>query len=390
MAASFKVEVNPAVLIWARRSAGFRPDEVAKKLGLEEPRIRAWEAGDEAPTIAQLRRLGEAYHRPLAVFLLDKPPADDQAMSDFRSAANIGETSPALRLALRNALERREVALELRAEVAESIGSFDVVARPEEDPEEVAGRIRDALGVGLAEQFRFKHAEAAFPRWRGAIESTGVLVFGLPGVDVHEARGFSFSDRPLPVVAINSKDAPSARVFTLMHEVCHIALHSGEVLCDLSDDETASMEIERFCNHVAGAVLVPREAFLKEAAVAIATSLTLWDASNVQALARRYSVSREVILRRLLILGRTNRKHYADWRAKFRAEAVAYSRKLAESTGGPTYRTKVISQLGRLYSRLVIDAHNREAITTSAASSYLGVKVKHLEPLAAELALVGP
>jgi Zn-dependent peptidase ImmA (M78 family) len=385
MAASFQVDVAPDVLVWARRTAGYRHDDVAKALRLDPDRVHAWEAGEEQPTFVQLRKLAKLYHRPLAALLLPEPPAGAPTVHDFRAPAEQGEMSPPLRLALRAARERRGVAVALLEGSPPAARAFDVQAAIDHDPEHVGERIRAALGVTLEDQQALDRPESGLVLWRSAAEARGVLVFGLSGVDVHEARGFSISDLPLPVVALNTRDAAQARTFTLLHELAHIALRTGEALCDLTEHTPADARVEVFCNHVAGAALVPRDALLSEPRVRAAGPQTAWAEREVNILGRRYAVSREVILRRLLILGRTSRAHYASWRELFQTEQRAYRDRLAQSEGGPAYITKKVSQLGRLYPRIVFDAHNREAITTSAASDYLGVKVKHFDALAAEV-----
>ncbi|MFW6031649.1 MAG: ImmA/IrrE family metallo-endopeptidase [Myxococcota bacterium] len=390
MPASFKVDVQPAVLVWARRTAGYRLDEIAEKLKASEEVVRAWEAGDERPTFVQLRHLARHYHRPVAALLLAEPPDERETVHDFRRPAEVGELRPELRFAIRDARERREVALELQEALDEPLEQFETTARLDDDPEEVGGRLRAALGVELADQQAATSAHGALNLWRTAAERRGVLVFGISRVEIHAARGFSISDRPLPVVGLNSKDAPQGRLFTLAHELTHLALRTGEALCDLSDQEAADPRVETFCNHVAGAALVPRDALMAEEAVRSANARTRWSEADVRGLSRRFSVSREVILRRLLILGRTSKQHYSEWRKLFRQEQQAYRRKLSESEGGPAYITTKVAQLGRLYPRIVLEAHGREAITTSTASQYLGVKVKHFDSLSAETAFRSP
>ncbi|PJN93187.1 hypothetical protein CNY89_22845, partial [Amaricoccus sp. HAR-UPW-R2A-40] len=75
-----KATINPALLVWARKSAGYEPDVAAGKLGVDEERLLAWEAGDEPPSIPQLRNMAELYKRPLAVLYLPKPPTTFQPM----------------------------------------------------------------------------------------------------------------------------------------------------------------------------------------------------------------------------------------------------------------------------------------------------------------------
>lgn len=113
MGASFKVPVAPSVLIWARKSAHLRPDEAAKAANVAEAAVLAWEAGTDQPTLVQLRKLGERYRRPLAVFLLPEAPKDWQAIHDFRSQDHLDDQSPALALAIREAHERRRGTLNI-------------------------------------------------------------------------------------------------------------------------------------------------------------------------------------------------------------------------------------------------------------------------------------
>jgi len=56
-----KALTRPALLIWARESAGFSLPEAAAKLHMEDTRLAAWEAGDDTPTIPQLRNLADLY-----------------------------------------------------------------------------------------------------------------------------------------------------------------------------------------------------------------------------------------------------------------------------------------------------------------------------------------
>jgi transcriptional regulator with XRE-family HTH domain len=76
MPTKVKAEINPALISWARDTAGFTVAEAAKKLGIEEERLVGWEqpAADDGPSIPQLRKLAALFKRPLAVFYLSEPP----------------------------------------------------------------------------------------------------------------------------------------------------------------------------------------------------------------------------------------------------------------------------------------------------------------------------
>ena len=121
-----------------------------------------------------------------------------------------------------------------------------------------------------------------------------------------EARGFSISEKRFPVIVVNSGDAHGARIFTLLHEFTHILLDTGGI-CDLeeySQAHTLEQNIEKFCNRVAGAALVPAS-LLEAHVIAQRHGRYLeWEDEEIWNLSIEFSVSEEVIVRRLLILGR--------------------------------------------------------------------------------------
>ena len=59
MARSIKALANPALLTWARRSAGLDVATAAKRLVVTEEVLKEWEAGGSQLTIAKLRKAAE-------------------------------------------------------------------------------------------------------------------------------------------------------------------------------------------------------------------------------------------------------------------------------------------------------------------------------------------
>src|SRR5436309_3191756 len=117
MPRSIPALVKPALLVWARERSGLSLAEAAAKMKIEPILLREWENADSAerPSIAQVRKLGEIYKRPLAVFFLQEPPKDFDAQREFRRLPGVTpqNESAEMRLALRIALFRREAAREL-------------------------------------------------------------------------------------------------------------------------------------------------------------------------------------------------------------------------------------------------------------------------------------
>lgn len=378
---SVEAHANPAVLVWARRMTGLELGEAAQKVGTPSHRLASWEKGERHPTLTQLRKMADVYKRPLAVFFLEAPPPDDVAPRDFRRVdpGAAEPLSPALRLAIREARARREAALELLEELEETPPAFGFRANLSDDPEAVGARLREALiADGLPTGGRYTH----FNAWRNAVEKTGVLVFQAEDVDVEEMRGLSISERPLPVIVLNIKDAPPARCFSLLHEISHVMLNQGG-LCNFEEEgpQTEFRRMEVFCNHVAGAALLPASRLLKEPEVPVRPVSEIPDRA-IEALAKRYGASREAVLRRLVILNRVSTAYYQRKRADYARARARRGTTAAESGFAPPYAMAVATS-GLLFTRLVLSAYDDERITASDVADYLRVRLKHLDRIRA-------
>lgn len=372
------------MLAWARTSAGFSEEELAKKLGLEQARILAWEAGADRPTVKQLQRLASICKRPVAVLYLPEPPRDFMPLRDFRKLPGAGarQVSPELLYQIRRAQERRLAALDLYQEAGAEPPHFTPRATLEEDPEMVGQRLREFLGVTLEARAAWTGLYDAYNNWRAAAERCGVLVFQASDVSLDQMRGFSIAEEPAPAVIVSTKDTPNGRIFTLFHELTHLALRQNGI-CDLDEEDRPPEDrvIEVFCNAVAGAALVPRDDLLIQQVVATKGARAQWSDEELFQLGRRYRVSREVVLRRLLQFERTTLAFYRKKRQQFLDEYAAI-----EKTEGfaPPY-TKALAAVGKTFARLVLQNYYQDRISLNAVSDYLGIRVKHLAKLEASI-----
>ena len=363
--------VRPELLVWAREEAGFTVQDAAKKVPIKPERLLAVEKGDARLTVNQLRSLGRAYKRPIALFFLPTAPPRSMSLRDFRRVP--GEPgrseSPRLRYEIRRARYRRQVSLNLYEDLGEDPPRFDAITTTEKDPETVGAEIREFLEVSRDEQFDFADEYRALNRWRDAIEHCGVMVFQATGIERSEMRGFSISEPLLPTIVVNVKDVPRARVFTMVHELTHVMLRAGG-LCDLEE----AQGVEAFCNRVAGAALVPRDWLINENEIRSSGPRRQWDESLIRGLARRYRVSREVIVRRLFTVGYATQDFYQRKREEYQREFESRG----DEGGFTSPDVKAVSQAGRMFVRLVLDSYRQDKITTSDVSEYLEVRLKHL------------
>ena len=385
------VTVAPALLRWARESAGLAVELAAKRIGTTGGRDREWEDGTTKPTATQLREAARVYKRPLAAFFLPDVPSEPALPHDFRRVhgADVAPMSSELLAELRRARRRRVLALELMSDVTTEIAAFPLSARLEDDTEQVGADARRWLGVELGVQETWDGMYDSLNGWIAALEARNVLVFQTGDVDPDEMRGLSLSESILPAIVLNGKDAPRARVFTLMHELGHLMLHEGG-LCDpvrtAATPRSLEERIETFCNRVAGAALVPRDALLEDSRVRSVTRSTEWTDDTIRKLADRFAVSREVVLRRLLLFERTTPAFYQRKREEYQAAYFASLARERENRkpgdGGPSVSVMTVRDNGRRYTRLVLEALRRDQISYADVSDYLGVRLKHLEAIA--------
>lgn len=385
MAKRIEALIQPELLVWARKSAGFTKEAAANKLKIKPSKLDDWETGRSRPTINQLRTLGNVYKRPIAVFYLSEVPKDFDALKDFRRfpGVTIFPQSNKLNLEVRLANYRREKALDLMRELDIKPRHFKYKIKITDDAEETGNKIRNILNISTKDQKAFSTDYEAFNNWRSAVETTGTLVFQSSGIDVSEMRGFSIGKFPLPVISVNSKDSPTGRTFTLLHEFAHLMLREG-CICNLYETSKGPPEISRvevFCNHAAGAALIPRDELFS--IVGPKRSKDVWANSELSDIAKIFRTSKETVLRRLLICGFTTERFYKKKRKEYVAEYKEMGK--IEKKGFVLPHQKSISNSGLTFTRLVINGYNNEKITSSDLSDYLDIRLKHLPKITSSL-----
>lgn len=367
--------VKPELLIWARDSAGFDLPTAAKKIGISQERLESWESGLKRPTVSQLRKTASVYKRPIAVFYLQSVPSKQQpVLHDFRRIPSSHDSaySPSLAFEIRRAQHRRQIALDLYKTLEEKNPvKLKLKADLQEDPSSVASRIRDFLGISFAEQTSWRTEYDALNAWKTAIEEKSILIFQASRIDVAEMRGFSISAEYFPVIVLNSKDSPLARIFTLIHELTHIVTNT-EGVCDFHNDKG----IEVFCNAVAGSTLLPFEDFISDDAAKASIIEQSWTTEEIRALANKFKVSKQVLIRRLLSFNYISAKTYNTMQQAYETSSENQATK-AKSIAVPQH-TKAIATSGKLFTRLVLSSYNADMITGPDASDFLSVKIKHL------------
>ena len=371
-----KIQANPDVLRWARESANLSCEDVAQKIKKPAEMIQSWESGRAFPTYVQLEKLAyQIYKRPIAVFFFPEPPKEESPFKSFRTLPEHErqKLSPNILHLLRKA-QAMQINLEELCEgrnPAQRKIWEEVSIAPGQSLKRVATRVRSALGVSLEEQVSWKNVDSALKQWRAGLEGKGVFVFK-EAFRQPEISGFCLFHREFPVIYLNNSMPKTRQIFTLFHELAHLLLGTSGIDKVEDDDfdllSGADSQIERFCNRFAAAFLVPDSDFDRR------IDGCEFDDGSIYEFAKRYSVSREVVLRKLrdrhLIDSETYRVYVSKW-------ADESSARKSRSGGGDYYLTRA-SYLGRQYLDLAFGKYYQNQIGIGQLADYLNVRVSNI------------
>lgn len=374
-----KAFVNPEIISWARERCGYTPGLLAKKLNTKVDRYLSWEDGKDHPTFKQAQKLANVVHVPFGYFFLREPPLEDLPIPDLRRVGGtpLGKPSPELIETVRSVMAKQEwfkdYLVENGAEPLEFIGRFNF---KDVKPSVVVEDICSVLEIDNAPELRKGNGDAYLTRLIKACEEKRILVMrsGIVGTNTHrklsvsEFRGFAIADRLAPLVFINSADAKTARLFTLIHELAHLWIGSSGVSSVEPDDHKE----EAFCNQVAGEFLVPKDEFDE-----------LWDTdvaidSNFLTLSSYFHVSSLVVARRALQFGRISKASYQDF---YRAELERFK---DQGGGGDFYRNST-ARNSSLFSRAVIREALRSNMLLRDAGKLLDISPSKIKDYYSEL-----
>jgi Zn-dependent peptidase ImmA (M78 family) len=377
--------IQVALLQWAREAQGFSIEEVATRLKRDPAEIAAWEAGESSPTYVQLETLAyKIYKRPLALFFLPQPPPEADPETEFRTLPDFdledlsSDTRYQIRFAHSLQLSLKE--LNEGRNPAERMIFRDIALDIGRDVREQAHRIREYLGISLETQTTWRSSETALKAWRNAVEEAGVFVFK-HAFKEKGISGFSLLDEEFPIIYLNNSTSKTRQVFSLFHELAHLLFHVNGIskfdttyIARLPPPER---QIEQFCNALAAELLMPSADFDTQL-----RAVARIDERAVERLAARYSVSREVVFRRLRDKGLVTQAQYEEKAAEWAAQAEQ-----REGSGGNYYATQA-AYLGEGYLKLVFGRHYQGQLSLEQVADYLGVKTKSVAGLE-EFALRG-
>lgn len=383
--------VNPAVLVWARESAGLTLDAAGKSLSLggkrtaPEDALAAIEQRGDVST-ALLNKMVAIYRRPLLSFYLPKPPETAPRGEDYRTLPEEIriESAATLDALVRDIYIRQGLIKAALIEADEAVERKIIGSIPSTiDQGEAAERLIKTIEFDLTKYRSFRKIEDSFGYLRKLVEDAGIYVLLIGDLGSHHTaipveafRGFAIADAVAPFIVVNDNDAVSARAFTLLHELVHLMLGQTGVSGGRSEQK-----IERFCNEVASKVLLsdnelPVGKFLDTPTEELV--------KMVQAASEGRAVSAALILYRIYSAGGVSDEQWKQASDELRKQWLELKRRRkAESTGegGPNYYVVKRYKLGGALVNTVSRMMGEGVLTATKAGRVLGVKPSNVYSL---------
>lgn len=366
---STTVSASIPVLRWAAARARLADTDLARRFR-KWPR---WLTGQAQPTLKQLEAFARLTRTPFGFFFLPEPPRMHLPVPDLRTLRDAPLREPSADLLDTLYLcQRRQ---DWFREYAQMHGLLPVPfvgrARVADAPEAVAADMRDALGLSIAERQTLPTWTEALRQLIARAEEAGVLVMASSIVganshrklDVAEFRGFALADELAPLLFLNAADSKAAQMFSLAHELAHLALGQSGV-SDAQVGRVPEQVVERWCNRVAAELLMPlaamREMVRPDAPIE----------QEIQRLARLFKVSSLVALRRLFDAGFINAatlwQHYR--------QEIERLRTLERAGGGGDFYRTLGARTGKRFARALVGSTLEGQTLFQDAFRLLGVR----------------
>lgn len=315
---------------------------------------------DTAVDFEDLCSLAQYFKRPWPYLLLDTEERFPHLGQDHRTYANRhAPLSSDIQLELDAASMMLDAAVDLFPDESYSVPTQRLSL--EMEPPIAAATLRSWLGVSEEAQIGTTDEYAALRLWVEALHRRCVYVSQrrLRGGTI---RAFSAVRKDQAVIVVDTGDPPYARIFSLLHEYCHLALRSAG-LCDL--DQASA--VERYCNNVTARILIPDRLLHDAFAESPFTGVGAQDDASLQRLSRRLRVSQAVLLIRLREASLITEDVFSQMEMRRRSRTTT-----STSSGGDYYAT-AINRVGRRFAQNVFGALSDGRVNEADTAVLLGI-----------------
>lgn len=341
--------INRENLKIARENLKLDTAAVSKKFSKIKDVVAKWESGEVLPSWANVKKLSGIYNVSEMLFFSSDPIKKNKVVPDYRTGVD-GKNDDKLNKLIQLVMTRQKW-LE-RYVKDEGFGKNELQGSGRNlDPKQLAKFISEKLEIKISDIKEISDRKQALKYLIGKAEAKQIFVgktIADHRIKVEDMRGLFISHDYCPFIILNRKDAVSAQVFSLAHELSHFFRKSDAVSNSLSF-RTTEKDVdaeEIFCNKVAAELLLPENEFTKE----------FYDKNDIDAATLIYKVSSIFIFYRLKELGKIRPGTEDDLERQVKREMeenlMAKAEKEKQNTGG-SYINNMRDSNGQLYNRIV-------------------------------------
>lgn len=379
--------INKNTLRFVREQKAISLNYVTRITKFKEDKLSLWENDDSGrfPTINQAKAIAKCYRIPFAGLYMNASDINIKHLPKMRNLRTLPDAmvdNSALNLAIADVLSARDLLLESKKALKEPATHFNVLINcPDDNVAQWAEEIRRTIGIDSNVQYKCRSARQLYLYIRNLVEAAGAFVHCFTGIDTEIVRGFAIYDGLMPIIGLNNDDRYPAKTFSIIHELVHLIKRSSAVCNDMTDSISLQSE-EVFCNAVAGAVLVPRVNLSRQLGEYTPNEI---DLDIVSSLADKFSVSKEVICRRLLDTGRISQQKYSQLITVIKLQfendrkAAQEYRKLTGQGIPRNMSREAIDQNSSALCRTFFHGYREGIFDKQDISRYLGIKQNHIE-----------
>ena len=380
------ISVSPQVMKWIINDSGCETSELAQELDIQENIIEYWKTKGGEIKITNLNKLSKYLKRPLAIFLLEKPP-EQPYIPDYREGKNnrVSKLTRDTLASIRNVRYLQSIAKELMDlhgtnQYPNIRQKISIHVSPEKTAEIECKKLglesNNARSTGQYD----RHSRTFYNILRECIESFNIFVFQAD-MSVMQVQGLTLSEHRPNVILVNSKDSNKGRIFSLLHGYGHILLKKNG-LCTPEASfrfNQPTQNIESWCNTFAASVLMPKTKFLSEYFEIRKDMDPKQTVDHLSHIFNANIITTAVRIKNLV----PNDDGVLQYLNLLDSDVFTADRK---NNRGETFAiTRCIGEKGKKFISLVLESKNRGHITTYDVTDYLDIDVTHMNTVEEEI-----
>lgn len=372
--------INKDNLRIARENAGLDVLAASQKISSSKKNlVSEWEKGKYLPTWPQVHKLSKLYGLSELLFFSNNLIEKNKTIPDYRVGIEMTDKVKVKKLI--NVVIKRQKWLEKKfksggARKNDLQGSGKNI----QQPSQLADLIKEKLDISL-EDIKDISGEKASKQTLDYLiykaENRGIFIgktISYHDLDVEEMRGLFISNDYCPFVILNRRDAVSAQIFSLIHELAHLFRRTDAISNSLEFRSTIrGMDSEEiFCNKVAAELLLPKNNFQKE----------FYNKFDINKISNLYKASKISIFYRLKDLGKIRLEEADKLEEEIKSEMAENLKRKTErekNKKGGNYTNNMKDSNGDLFNKIISNAYLENKISYVEASNLLKFSVEKYE-----------